>query len=235
MSIFLDKGEKFKRQTDFVAPEIFDNVTFHIVGCGGIGSVAAIALAKIGAQNFCLYDDDTIELHNIPNQFLTANEDRIGRPKVADLAGNIKRFGGQEIDVKAYQIKIDDQTGFQLDKEGSNVIIVGPDNMEARHICWDKAKKLKDFVKFIVDGRMASKMFRVYTAVPGIAESENFYEQYLHDDSETEELPCSDRAVFHTNLILAGVICESVRRALQEHRIYKEVIFDLINMRMQKL
>ena len=39
--------------------------TFHMLGCGAIGSSAAMQLARLGASHFCLYDDDVVEEPNI--------------------------------------------------------------------------------------------------------------------------------------------------------------------------
>ena len=40
-----------------------------ILGCGAIGSFTAMSLAKMGFLNFEIYDFDTVEEHNLPNQF----------------------------------------------------------------------------------------------------------------------------------------------------------------------
>ena len=38
---------------------------FHILGCGAIGSAAALQLVRMGAENFCLYDNDDVDTGNI--------------------------------------------------------------------------------------------------------------------------------------------------------------------------
>ena len=38
---------------------------YHILGCGAIGSSAAIQLARMGAENFALYDGDIVEQPNV--------------------------------------------------------------------------------------------------------------------------------------------------------------------------
>ena len=42
-----------------------ENFTFHILGCGAIGSSAALQIARMGATQFCLYDMDKVEEVNI--------------------------------------------------------------------------------------------------------------------------------------------------------------------------
>ena len=43
---------------------LVDNLSdfnFHILGCGAIGSAAATQLVRMGATNFCLYDNDKVD------------------------------------------------------------------------------------------------------------------------------------------------------------------------------
>ena len=42
-----------------------DEYTFHILGCGAIGSSTAIQLARMGARNFMLYDMDHVSIENV--------------------------------------------------------------------------------------------------------------------------------------------------------------------------
>ena len=42
-----------------------DDYTFHLLGCGAIGSSAALQLARMGADHFHLYDRDIVEDVNI--------------------------------------------------------------------------------------------------------------------------------------------------------------------------
>jgi molybdopterin/thiamine biosynthesis adenylyltransferase len=51
-----------------------------IIGLGGLGSPAALALARSGVARLGLFDGDRVELHNLPRQTLYTDAD-IGRPK----------------------------------------------------------------------------------------------------------------------------------------------------------
>ena len=57
-----------------------DEFVFHILGCGAIGSSAALQIARMGATNFCLYDMDKVEEENIGVSQYTYND--LGKPKV---------------------------------------------------------------------------------------------------------------------------------------------------------
>ena len=41
-----------------------------LVGAGGIGAATALCMAKVGFECLTVMDFDTVEEHNIPNQFL---------------------------------------------------------------------------------------------------------------------------------------------------------------------
>jgi len=52
-----------------------------IVGAGGLGVPAAVALARAGIRNFAVMDPDPVELSNLPRQFIYG-EASIGKSKV---------------------------------------------------------------------------------------------------------------------------------------------------------
>ena len=83
----------YTRQRDWFDPDkVSASVT--IVGCGGIGSFAALALAKLGVQHLTLVDPDTVDEHNIPNQLYRPTDQ--GITKVAALALGIREQTGRE-------------------------------------------------------------------------------------------------------------------------------------------
>ena len=71
------------RQLDILQPDdLVRPIT--IIGVGGIGSPVALALTKMGCRRLTLFDPDTIEPHNLPNQLYRLRD--VGRPKVEALA-----------------------------------------------------------------------------------------------------------------------------------------------------
>ena len=227
---------QFMRQKDFMDRKAWDDVVAHIVGAGGIGSVAALSLAKVGASEFILYDDDVVERHNVANQMLSAGEGSMGIYKVADLGGIIKDFGGDHIAVTPVARRVGENFPLQIEHGKRNVVICGPNNMEARKQIWGEVKGDPAVIGW-VEGRMAARAFRVYAVDPcGPEDKIVRYDETLYSTDEAENLPCSDRAVFHTNLILAGVITEMVRRFVYEVDGFKtpepvfETMFDLASL-----
>lgn len=69
-------------------PSIVTNNLFHkrvvLIGCGGIGCLAAYTLVTAGVRHITLMDDDKVELHNISRQFAYTEAD-IGKKKVQIL------------------------------------------------------------------------------------------------------------------------------------------------------
>ena len=48
--------------------------TIHIIGCGSVGSTVADLIARFGLNEVYLYDFDTVEEHNLVNQFFTRKD-----------------------------------------------------------------------------------------------------------------------------------------------------------------
>lgn len=70
------------RQEEFFSPvKIEDEI--HVIGIGAIGSHIAEMLVRMGLDNIHIYDFDTVDEHNIPNQLYT--DKNIGNHKVSAL------------------------------------------------------------------------------------------------------------------------------------------------------
>ena len=69
--------------------------TYHILGCGAIGSSAATQLARMGAVYFHLYDRDKVEDVNIGvSQYIEAD---INKEKVDALNGHLLQISRELI------------------------------------------------------------------------------------------------------------------------------------------
>jgi molybdopterin/thiamine biosynthesis adenylyltransferase len=62
-----------------------------VLGCGGLGTWTAAALACVGIGTLVLADDDTVELSNLNRQILFGVDD-LGRLKVSAAARALRRF-----------------------------------------------------------------------------------------------------------------------------------------------
>ena len=72
---------------EFFDPGMFQD-QIHIIGCGSVGSTVAELLARFGLVNFCLYDFDVVEEHNLVNQMFT--RDDLYKDKVQAVEKHLK-------------------------------------------------------------------------------------------------------------------------------------------------
>lgn len=74
-----------------------------IAGAGGLGSNAAVALARAGVKKLIIVDFDRVEESNLNRQYFFA--DQIGAPKVEALKENILRIYA-DVDLKTHFVKV---------------------------------------------------------------------------------------------------------------------------------
>ncbi|MCK4901954.1 MAG: ThiF family adenylyltransferase, partial [Thermoplasmatales archaeon] len=75
-----------------------------IAGLGGLGSNAAVALARAGIGRLILIDFDVIEESNLTRQYYFL--DQIGEPKTIALQNNIKKINPNVI-IDSYNEKLE--------------------------------------------------------------------------------------------------------------------------------
>jgi sulfur carrier protein ThiS adenylyltransferase len=85
-------GEVFARNVPGMT-ERLGSAVVGIAGCGGLGSNAAVALARAGIGKLILVDGDRVEASNLNRQHFFAND--IGRLKVDALAGHLRAIHGE--------------------------------------------------------------------------------------------------------------------------------------------
>jgi molybdopterin/thiamine biosynthesis adenylyltransferase len=73
------------------AQERLASARVGVLGCGGLGTWTAAALACVGVGCLILVDDDTVELSNLNRQILYGAAD-VGRRKVTVAAEALRRF-----------------------------------------------------------------------------------------------------------------------------------------------
>ena len=107
---------------------LVDNINqfnYHILGCGAIGSAAATQLARMGAENFCLYDNDKVDTVNVGVSHYTIYD--VGYAKVDMLSGKIK-----DINNDAEIVCSEELFSNFLYMNENDIIILGFDSMESR-------------------------------------------------------------------------------------------------------
>jgi hypothetical protein len=199
----------FLRQLDIADPRKFNDKSITVIGAGGIGAATVVALAKTGFENITVYDFDTIEEHNIPNQLLPmwdhaiGEEEFTGEPylkwqstlgdlKVSALYGLTYELTGVDILSRG-----DEYTTQCLD----GIVISAVDSLEVRREIWRQVSKSLD-VDFFLDGRMAITSMDLYAIDMLNEKAVANYEQSL--TGKAEELPCTARATMFNSFIIAG-------------------------------
>jgi len=168
------------RQLTIFDPEKFAAERIDVIGVGATGSYAVWFLAKIGMQNIHVWDDDTIESHNVPNQLYFM--DQVGLKKVDALAENIKRATG--VVIKTHSVRFEGQEPL-----GKHVFLL-VDTMAGRKMIWDKSIKMKLNVSTLVETRISSDQGRVYILSPFNINHVRKWEATLCSDDEAEVSLC---------------------------------------------
>ena len=174
---------EFTRQSDVVSAEDVAAVVPVIIGAGAIGSHTAESLAKIGIREMDVWDFDTVEAHNLPNQGYRLGD--LGKLKVEALKERLEADTG--VTVRAHAEKF---TGEDLTHE---LVISAVDSMSARKTIWTSVKNSLHTQTFI-DPRMASRYGIIYIVDMTNSEMVEAYEKTLYSDEEAHPAPCTDKA-----------------------------------------
>lgn len=201
----------YTRQIDLLDPSKV-KTPFTIIGAGSVGSFTALSLAKMGIQDITVYDADTVEEHNIPNQFYRMED--IGRPKVIALKDIIHGFTGVEIKPVAELYK---------DQGLKGIVISAVDSMKARKEIWRRIKGNVQ-VDLYIDARMGAEVAQLYSIFP--IEDIKLYQKSLHSQREALQEPCTRRAIIYTVLGISSFISSQVKKFLGGESIRKELTID---------
>jgi adenylyltransferase/sulfurtransferase len=107
-----------------------------ILGAGGLGCPAALALAAAGVTRIGVVDDDRVDITNLHRQVLFADTD-VGAPKVTAFARALAgRF--PEVEVTPHAVRFEVGNALAL-MESYAVIVDGTDNFAAKFLANDAA------------------------------------------------------------------------------------------------
>lgn len=212
----------FWRQLDIINPAILARMDVSMIGVGGLGSPTAMALSKMGIKNFTIYDHDTVEEHNVPNQMYTLHD--IGRPKVEAIGDVISAMGGTpNLNFEAFD-----------NQALKGVVIVTVDSMAARKLVWDSVK-FSPLVPLLIDARMGAEEGRIFTANPADLDDIKRYESYLYTDEEAVDLPCTAQSIIYNTFAVASWVCRLVKAYAADEQLPKELILDSIQYAVYRL
>jgi len=189
----------FMRQKDLFDPV---NQRFKIVvfGAGSLGSFITLNLAKLGFNDIEVFDFDTVESHNIPNQFYKSSS--IGEFKVEALKEIVKDF--TDVEITTHNVKVDEKTEIPI---GEVVYIITFDTLEARKLIYEK---VKDFKCIVLDVRVGGEEYEI-NIVDTMKENElSAWKKRF--DIEVTDLPCGARSIIYTVVNIASEVSNIVKK-----------------------
>ena len=176
---------------------------FEIIGCGAIGSFTAMNLARAGAENFMLWDHDTVDSVNIGVQHYDLSH--IGNSKVKMLQKQMEAIN-PSLNIKNKRDKYDASVyrqGFYYQHipnefEKKTFIIIGVDSMHARYdIVNNICSKMtlgnvlySETDLYVLDARMGSETFQMYQWQVW---TDEFKERYVATERNGRDLPPHER------------------------------------------
>ena len=200
-----------------------DEYTFHILGCGAIGSSASTQLARMGADKFVLYDMDKVESVNIGvSQY--DNSD-IGSQKVTALHDKLKSINAN--------CQIMPQNGLfetlLYRGENKDIVIIGFDNMKSRLDAVSKCTKFK--LKLLIDGRMGAEHYQQYTFTK--PNYNNYIKTWYADEDGSSE-PCNMKATSYCSNMSGSFIANTIRKVLTSQPYEVALSFNFPTMTVEK-
>lgn len=169
-----------------------------IIGCGGLGSPAAFALAASGIGSLGLVDFDTVEISNLNRQIMHSTS-RIGMSKVKSAEAFLSRIN-PETRLELHNVRI--SKGNVRDIISSyDIVIGGLDNLPSRYIlndaCYADRKPLIEAGALDISGLAT-------TIIPGEG---HCYRCIFPETSENDALPsCSETGVLGPVPGVMGII-----------------------------
>jgi len=205
----------FVRRQDAVNMSRLTSLGITIIGLGAIGSTCAVWLGKMGCVGLTCYDPDVIQDHNWSNQMYRDGD--IGSLKALALMDVMEQFGGHTPNAIAQ---------WYVDQPLSEVVISAVDSMESRMTIWRSVRERAD-VRLLLDARMGLETLVVYAVRPQVREDRVVYSQSLVPDDQTLQEPCTARTVCYTPLMAASIVCNFVKRFVNDEDMPRRVILDL--------
>ena len=114
-----------------------------VVGMGGLGCPAAIALARAGVGTIGLVDDDVVDATNLHRQILFRDDD-IGKPKVEAAATALLRIA-PELRIERHPTRMLPHNAVELAIR-YDVIVEGSDNFPTKFLAADACRIAKRMV-----------------------------------------------------------------------------------------
>lgn len=204
------------RQHDLCSAQDMEGLRVTVIGAGAIGGMTTLFLSKMGVPEVEVWDPDTVEEHNVPNQMFGPNF--IGMSKVEGLQVVCENLVGATIKTHAEEY---------IAQELKGVVISAVDSMKAREAIWKAVIAQRGDIPLYIDARMGGLAGWVQGIVPDNPTHRLEYEATLYSDEEAQEEPCTARAIIYNTGRIASTIADNVRRYVKGLPVPAGVVFTL--------
>jgi len=199
----------------------FNNYTYHILGCGAIGSAAATQIVRMGGDNLYLYDMDRVSEENIGvSQFRLSDLKETKTKALKTICHAINNYAN---------IKCVDGLFEYYTPYGNDIIILGFDSMESR---LDAVKNIMKQQKplYLIDGRMGAEHYQQYVFTnPTLSK----YLKTWYSDEDGNSEPCNAKATSYCSNMSGSFIANSIRKLITEQPFNKEISFHFPTMMLE--
>ena len=196
--------------------------TYHILGCGAIGSSAAIQLTRMGAKELILYDFDKVEPENVGvSQYISSD---IGKYKVDALKNHI-----HNIDNRIRVLTLIGRFEEFHPSDDEDVIILGFDSMASR---LDAVKAITNKCRpyALIDGRMGAEHYQQYSfRMPNF----KAYMKTWYNDLAGDPEPCNAKATSYCSNMSGSFIVNTVRKMITNQPYDGEFAFNFPTMMLE--
>lgn len=188
----------YLRQLELIPPESANKLSATVIGCGASGSATAVILAQMGVSNLSVWDFDTVEAHNLPNQAYDLCD--VDKPKVEALARVIKAKTG--FDIETHNEKVEKQNIMP-----KRYVFMMVDSMKARREIFDNCILRKSFnTDLVIETRMGPDAGRCYAFNPNSPKEVEDWKKTLYSDDNASTSACgSTLSLAPTVWFLAGL------------------------------
>jgi adenylyltransferase/sulfurtransferase len=175
-----------------------------VIGAGGLGSPAAIVLARAGVGTLGLVDPDRVEPSNLHRQPLYTDDD-VGGPKVHAAAARL-RAERPELEILTWDVRFD--AGSEALLDGFDVVLDGTDSAVSKFAVNDAAVARR--LPLVHAGAIGTRG-QLMTVLPGRTACVRCL---FEDPPDPDEAPsCQEAGVLGPAVVLAGTLqgAEAVR------------------------
>lgn len=205
----------------------------HIIGCGNLGSAAAIALCRGGIASFTLWDDDVVSSENLATQQYRTT--LLGLPKVTALATVLREIN-PDIQLSCYneRFQFAESRDVYTIINTDTLVVLSMDNIESRRAVWAalQIEVLRweycttRLGSLVIDPRMAFEDFTLWAIrINGHDTARDEYDRLMQDETQVYDIgTCGATSVGATGMGVAGFVMPIVRRWLNRVSFPKLVI-----------